>query len=173
MLKHLASRIRLVQMPLYKNEKENIQLVEFPWIRKLVYLMDEQFRLPGTNFRFGLDPLINLFPFAGDISGFLISGGLVMAMVRRGIGSKIVVLMCINIFLDAVIGGIPLIGQVFDFFFKANSRNLRLMKAHYLEGKYQGSGRNTLILALIILTTMFAGLLWALWAMLSWFVHIF
>lgn len=146
---------------------------KFPWIHKLVYLMDEQFRVPGTNFRFGIDPLINLLPVAGDISGFLVSAGLVMVMARKGIGSKIVVLMCINIFLDAIIGGIPVIGQLFDFFFKANTRNMRLMKAYYIEGKYQGSGKNTLILAGSILLLMFTGLIWALWMTGSWLLNLF
>lgn len=135
--------------------------------------MDEQFRIPGTNFRFGLDPLMNLIPFVGDLSGFLVSGSLVMAMARKGIGSKIVVLMCINILLDVVIGGIPIIGQIFDFLFKANSRNMRLMKEHYIEGKHQGSGKNTILLAMFILLLIFGGLVWGLWVVSTWFIGLF
>ncbi len=144
-----------------------------PFIKRLVYLLDKQFRVPGTNFRFGLDPLMNLFPFFGDISGFVISAGLVLAMIKKGAGNKLVVLMCINIFLDATIGAIPVVGQIFDFFFKANSRNLQLMKAHYLEGKYQGSGKNTLMLALSILLAMTILLLFLLWKATAWLLNIF
>jgi len=142
-------------------------------IKRLVYLLDEQFRIPGTNFRFGLDPLMNLFPIAGDLTGFLISAGLLWAMARKGAGNKLVVLMSINIFLDATLGGIPLAGQVFDFFFKANSRNLKLMKEHYVEGKHQGSGKNTLILTAFILLFMLALMIFLLVKTAEWMAGLF
>ena len=109
-------------------------------VRKLSYLMDEQFQIPGTKYRFGLDPLFNLIPFVGDLTGFLISSGLVLAMASKGLTSKIVVLMCINILLDTAFGAIPGLGQIWDFFFKSNTRNMKLMEQYYLEGKHQGSG---------------------------------
>jgi NAD/NADP transhydrogenase beta subunit len=142
-------------------------------IKRLVYLLDEQFRVPGTNFRFGLDPLMNLFPVVGDMTGFLISAGLLLAMARKGAGNKLVILMSINIFLDATIGGIPFIGQVFDFFFKANSRNLKLMKEHYIEGKHQGSGRSALLLAAAILFSMLILFIYLLFELTNWIVGIF
>ena len=142
-------------------------------IKRLVYLLDEQFRLPGTNFRFGLDPLMNLFPVVGDMTGFVISAGLLLAMARKGASNKLVVLMSINIFIDAIIGGIPLIGQVFDFFFKANSRNLRLLKEHYVEGKHSGSGKNTLILAVVILAILLALMIFLLIKLGDWLISLF
>ena len=142
------------------------------WISRLSYLMDEQFRLPGTRYRFGLDPIINFIPFAGDLTGFLISGGMVLAMANKGASSKIVVLMCLNILLDATIGAIPVIGQIFDFFFKANSRNLKLMKEHYLENKHQGSGKGIIIWTLIILFLILALLVYAIWNLGAWLLGI-
>lgn len=142
-------------------------------IKRLVYLLDEQFRLPGTNFRFGLDPLMNLFPVVGDMTGFVISAGLLLAMARKGASNKLVVLMSINIFIDAIIGGIPLIGQVFDFFFKANSRNLRLLKEHYVEGKHSGSGKNTLIMAIVILAVLLALMIFLLIKLGDWLISLF
>ncbi|MET1054906.1 MAG: DUF4112 domain-containing protein [Pedobacter sp.] len=142
-------------------------------IQRLVYLLDEQFRLPGTNFRFGLDPLMNLFPVVGDMTGFVISAGLLLAMARKGASNKLVVLMSINIFLDAIIGGIPFIGQVFDFFFKANSRNLRLIKEHYVEGKHSGSGKNTLVLAIVILIVLLVMLIFLLVKLGDWLISLF
>jgi len=143
------------------------------FIKRLVYLLDEQFRFPGTNFRFGLDPLMNLFPVVGDMTGFFISAGLLLAMARKGASNKLVVLMSINIFLDAVIGGIPLIGQVFDFYFKANSRNLRLMKEHYIEDKHQGSGKNTLLLAISILIIVLIVMIILLLKIGEWLINLF
>lgn len=143
------------------------------WIKRLVYLMDEQFRIPGTNFRFGFDPLMNLFPIVGDLSGFVISAGLLLAMAKRGAGNKMVVLMGINIFLDVTIGAIPFVGQIFDFYFKANSRNLKLMTEHYIAGKHQGSGKNTLLLALAILFVLLGLLLVLLWKVGAWLLQLF
>jgi hypothetical protein len=143
------------------------------WIKSISYLLDEQFRFPGTKFRFGLDPVINLIPVLGDVPGFIISAGLLFAMARKGASNKLVVLMSINILLDAFIGGIPLIGQVFDFFFKSNTRNLRLLQEHYVEGKHQGSGKGTIIIAvlvmLVVLTLLVLGLIQLLHWISSWF----
>lgn len=143
------------------------------WVSRLVYLMDEQFLIPGTNWRFGFDPLLNLFPVIGDMTGFFISAGLLMAMARKGAGNKLVVLMSINIFIDATIGAIPVIGQIFDFFFKANSRNLQLMREHYIEGKHQGSGKNTLIFAILMMVLISGLLIFFLWKIGEWILHIF
>jgi hypothetical protein len=134
-----------------------------PWISRFSYLMDEQFRFPGTKFRFGLDPILNLFPFVGDMAGLLISGGLLMAIAKKGASNKLVVLMSVNIILDATVGAIPVIGQIFDFFFKANTRNMKLMKEHYLENKHQGSGKNVIYLIATIVVVVIALLIFALW----------
>ncbi len=135
--------------------------------------MDEQFRLPGTKFRFGLDPVINIFPIVGDMTGFLISAAMLLAIARNGASSKLVVLMSINIIVDSVLGPIPLIGQIFDFFFKSNTRNLKLIQEYYVEGKHQGSGKNTIIIAvvvlLLILVLLVYGLIKATEWIFSWF----
>ena len=143
------------------------------WIKSLSYLLDEQFRFPGTKFRFGIDPLMNIIPVFGDLTGFLISGGLLLAMAKKGVSNKLVVLMCINIFLDSTIGAIPVIGQIFDFFFKSNTRNLRLMSEYYTEGKHQGSGKNTLIVVGIVLLLLFILLVYTLWHVGAWFIGLF
>jgi hypothetical protein len=132
--------------------------------------MDEQFRLPGTKFRFGIDPIINLFPVVGDMTGFLISAGMLLAMARNGASSKVVVLMSINILVDSIIGPIPVIGHVFDFYFKSNTRNLRLMQEYFVEGKHQGSGKNTIIIALIVLVLILALLVYGLIKVGEWVI---
>lgn len=153
--------------------KEPGQQSGLGWIKAISYLLDEQFRLPGTKLRFGLDPIMNLVPVLGDIPGFLISAGLLFSMARKGASNKLVVLMSINILLDAFIGGIPLIGQVFDFFFKSNTRNLKLLQEHYVEGKHQGSGKGTIAIAvivmLVVLTLLVLGLIQLLHWISSWF----
>ena len=140
------------------------------WIKSVSYLMDEQFRLPGTKFRFGIDPIINLFPVVGDMTGFLISAGMLLAMARNGASSKVVVLMSINILVDTIIGPIPVIGHIFDFYFKSNTRNLRLMQEYFVEGKHQGSGKNTIIIALIVLVLILALLVYGLIKVSEWVI---
>ena len=126
------------------------------WVEQIAYLLDEKFRLPGTKFRFGLDPLMNLIPIAGDISGFIVAAALVWVMAKHGVSRKVLILMILNIFIDALIGAIPLIGQVFDFYYKANSRNIVLLKEHYEEGKHQGKGTGVLIMVFLVLLALFA-----------------
>lgn len=140
------------------------------WIKSVSYLMDEQFRLPWTKFRFGIDPIINLFPVVGDMTGFLISAGMLLAMARNGASSKVVVLMSINILVDSIIGPIPVIGHIFDFYFKSNTRNLRLMQEYFVEGKHQGSGKNTIIIALIVLVLILALLIYGLIKVGEWVI---
>lgn len=138
------------------------------WVDYMVHLMDNQFRLPGTNFRFGLDPLLGFVPVAGDLASFGMSAVLVLTMARHGASGKLVALMLVNIALDALIGSIPLIGNIFDFAFKANQRNVRLLRAFYEEGKYQGSGKGIIIGAIIGLVVLFGLLIWALWELAEW-----
>lgn len=143
------------------------------WIKSVSYLMDEQFRFPGTKFRFGIDPIINLFPVVGDMTGFLISAGMLFAVARNGASSKVVVLMSINILIDSIIGPIPVIGNIFDFYFKSNTRNLRLMQEYFVEGKHQGSGKNTIIIALIVVLVILALLVYGLIKVSEWVISWF
>ncbi|MDT3403665.1 DUF4112 domain-containing protein [Mucilaginibacter terrae] len=121
------------------------------WVERIARLFDEQFKVPGTNFRFGLDPIINLFPVVGDAAGIMVSAALILTMAQKGVSRKVLILMVLNVFVDGLIGAIPIIGQIFDFYFKANSRNIKLLKEHYDEGKHQGSGTGILIFVSILL----------------------
>lgn len=138
------------------------------WVERISYLMDEKFRLPGTNFRFGLDPLLNLIPLLGDLSGFAISAALVLTMAKNGASGKVLTLMILNIVLDSTIGAIPVLGQIFDFTYKSNTRNIRLLKEHYVEGKHQGSGGGIVAIILVIVAVSLFILLYLMWKLISW-----
>jgi len=127
--------------------------------------MDSQFRLPGTQFKFGLDPILGFIPLAGTLSTYAVSGILVFTMARYGVSRKVVILMLINIFLDALIGSIPLIGNLFDFVYKANDRNVRLLRRHYQEGKYAGSGTGILLLIGLFLIVLLGLLFYGIWTL--------
>ena len=138
------------------------------WVESIAYLMDNQFRIPGTNMRFGLDPILGLVPFLGDISTFAVSGTLVLTMARHGASRAVVIRMVVNIILDLVIGSIPVLGALFDFGYKANERNVKLLRRHYVEGKHQGSGSGFLAMVIIILLLALALVIYGLVKIVSW-----
>lgn len=147
---------------------ENDRLaVEYEWIEKVTTFLDSKFKIPGTNFRFGLDPLLGLLPGIGDVSSFLISSLLVLAMIRHGASGKVTALMTINILLDTLIGGIPIVGNIFDFFFKANKRNLRLLKRHHIQGRYKGSAKGVLIITALVLLILLVGIVFLFWKLIE------
>jgi hypothetical protein len=149
-------------------DSKNVNLTgSLKWVERIAYLLDEKFKLPGTNFRFGLDPVINLIPFAGDVSGFIVAAALVCVMAKQGVSRKVLILMVLNVVLDAIIGAIPLIGQVFDFYYKSNSRNIKLLKEHYQEGKHQGSGTGVLVMIFLVLFVFFGLFLFGLFKLLQ------
>ena len=143
------------------------------WVERIAYLFDEQFKVPGTRFRFGLDPIINLIPVAGDVSGFIVAATLVWVMARNGVSRKVLILMLLNIFLDAILGATPLIGQVFDFYYKANSRNIQLLKEHYEEGRHQGNGTGVLVTVFLVLVIFFILFIFLLYKLGQWFFDLF
>ena len=129
----------------------------------LTKILDNRFRIPGTNIKFGLDFLIGLVPYAGDIVSFLLSAGLVLVMVRHGASGMVVVKMLGNIFLDTTVGSVPILGDIFDLQYKSNRRNFHLLEEHYEEGKHRGSVWPILIGVLFIIIAMFVLMIWIIW----------
>ena len=126
-------------------------------------LLDSRFRIPGTDIRFGLDSLVGLVPYVGDLTTFGVSGAMIISMVKHGASGMLVVKMLWNILIDTLFGAIPLIGDIFDFRFRANRKNFELMKEHYEQGEHQGSGTWVLVLVVILLIALFSFMLWAVW----------
>ncbi|MDH3709485.1 MAG: DUF4112 domain-containing protein [Cyclobacteriaceae bacterium] len=146
------------------------QVTELKWITKVSHWMDEAFRIPGTNIRFGLDPILGLIPFIGDLISYGISGTMVLSMVRHGVSGKALLMMLGNITLDYLISSIPILGDIFDFGFKANQRNLRILHKHQLEGKYRGSGWGYIVAIVILFILLMVALTVVIWkALLYWY----
>lgn len=122
----------------------------------LAKLMDSQFRIPGTQIRFGLDSLIGLIPGAGDLSTFAVSAFMLSVMAKNGASGFVLARMVLNVMIDTVIGAIPLIGDLFDIAFKANQRNMRLMREYYTEGRHRG-GAWKIVVPMLILLFLFVG----------------
>ena len=155
-------------------EKNQIDGKEIPaslqQIAKLVKLMDSQFRIPGTKFTFGLDPIIGLIPGLGDLIDYGISAYLMVAMIRNGASGRAVAKMLINITIDGLIGVIPFLGRFFDIFFKANRRNLVLAIEHFEVGKHKGSAWPIVLPILMVLALVFIIIAVLAFYILKWFL---
>jgi hypothetical protein len=97
---------------------------------QLVWLLDDAFRIPGTQRRIGLDALLGLLPGGGDVVGAAVSGWIVVESARLGASPRVLARMLGNVALDALVGVVPLLGDLFDFGWKANRRNLTLLERH-------------------------------------------
>ncbi len=98
-------------------------------LERLAWLMDRAFKVPGTPIRVGLDAILGLLPIGGDFLTGLIQAGIVLiAMTRYKVPRPIAARMAANVLLDIIVGSIPFVGDAFDVYFKANTRNLGLLR---------------------------------------------
>lgn len=97
-------------------------------LRRLVRWLDTAVRIPGTNIRFGLDPLLGLLPGVGDSLSALLSGWVVVRAAGMGASPATLARMIGNILVDSAVGTIPLVGDLFDVGWRANQRNLALLE---------------------------------------------
>ena len=96
----------------------------------LAHLLDTAFVIPGTNRRVGLDAAIGLIPVVGDLITTALSSYIVWEARRLGVPKLTLMRMIANVAIDGAVGAIPLAGDVFDAVFKANRRNVALLRRH-------------------------------------------
>lgn len=96
--------------------------------RVVARILDESVRVPGTNFRIGIDPVLGILPVSGDIVAALSSFYIVLEAARVGVPPRTLGLMGLNIAVDLVVGSIPVLGTLFDAVWKANVRNVALLE---------------------------------------------
>jgi Domain of unknown function (DUF4112) len=99
----------------------------------LASILDDRFRIPGTNIRFGLDPLLGLVPGVGDTISGLLSSYLIWRAHKLGVSKFTLLRMAGNTLFDTVVGSVPVIGDIFDVSFHANRRNLELLRRYMLK----------------------------------------
>ena len=99
-------------------------------IRKLMRLLDEAFRVPGTNLRFGWDPIIGLVPWIGDVLTAVLGSAIVVKAHRLRVPGVVQIRMLLNIGIDVLVGVVPVVGDAADFLWKANTKNLALLERH-------------------------------------------
>lgn len=132
-------------------------------IRDLARLLDSRFRVPGTDLRFGVDGLLGLVPGLGPAAGLALSTYVIAQAVALGARGATVGRMVANVALDAVLGAVPVLGSVWDFWFKANNRNVALLERHGIdpagtEAWSRASLRRTIV-AVVVVTLLLAVLL--------------
>ena len=103
-------------------------------LRRYAVLLDSQFRVPGTNIRFGLDAIIGLIPGFGDISTPVFAALLLWQGVRMRLPAVVQIRMVLNAAIDMLLGFVPILGDLVDIGFKANLRNLALLERHARHG---------------------------------------
>ena len=98
-------------------------------LRQVAWLLDSSIPIPGTRFTVGLDALIGLLPFLGDLAGVVLSTWILGEAARLGAPKSVLMRMSFNVGLEGLVGIVPFAGDAFDAAFKANQRNVRLLEA--------------------------------------------
>jgi hypothetical protein len=129
--------------------------------RIIAHWMDEFIRIPGTNIRIGLDPIIGLFPGVGDFLASSVGVVTLAEGVRQRVPVSALIRMGTNILINDAVGTIPVVGDVFSAWFKSNSRNLKLI--NQWKGGDKTAVRRSSRIFMVVFITVWLGLM-ALWA---------
>ncbi|MDV7348473.1 DUF4112 domain-containing protein [Halorubrum distributum] len=93
----------------------------------LAYVLDEGVRVPVVGYRIGIDPLLGILPGAGDVLSGGVSLYIVVEAARLGVSDTTLLRMIANVSLDVLVGAVPVVGDLFDVVWKANTRNFELV----------------------------------------------
>jgi hypothetical protein len=142
-------------------------------LRLITQIFDQAFTVPGTRWRFGLDALLGLVPGLGDIAGGLVAVYALRVARNLRAPAEIQLHMLTNIALDALVGMIPLLGDLFDFAFKAQTRNLALLErwVNSPQRQQRRSKRGLILIPLaivIVFATLTALGIWMLVIFVQW-----
>lgn len=116
----LADEFDIEELP------EDVDKAAIKRMQAVAWALDEAVPVPGTNYRVGIDPILGVLPVGGDAASATISLYLVAESARLGVSRQKLAAMLVNVALDAGIGSIPVVGDLFDAGWKANKRNLAL-----------------------------------------------
>ena len=103
---------------------------ELSRLDRLAFWLDNAVRIPGTNIRVGLDGFLGLIPGVGDVAASLMSFYIISKAIGARLPLPVIGAMVGNVVLELLVGSIPLLGDIFDFAWKANTKNVALIKQH-------------------------------------------
>ena len=143
-------------------------------VRALARLLDTAVRVPGTDISLGLDAVLGLVPGLGDVAGAALSGYIVLAAARLGAPKAVVGRMLLNIAADTLIGGVPVLGDLFDVAWKSNARNAALLEQYVADPRStrRASG-GVIALAIGGVTLLAVGAVVVVGAVIRWIVGLF
>jgi hypothetical protein len=171
----MASRIINV------DEKGNVRSVEEPGAREtrqrlaaLAWLLDSSIPIPGTRFTVGIDALIGLFPFIGDLIGVLLSSYILSEASRLGAPKLVLMRMTFNIGVEGLVGIVPFAGDLFDAAFKANQRNVKILNDWFERPEKTERASRAFGLGLVVAVVLSLALLgYAAFLLVRWLFSMF
>jgi len=150
-------------MPTERNERS------LHTLRRLARLFDAQFRVPGTDFRFGIDPLIGLVPGIGDLASPVLTIAMIWQAARLRVPKVVLARMVLNALIDAGVGAIPVAGDLFDFAWRANEWNMALLERHAMPGRPPSSVDYLFVVFCVLVVAVAAALpIVTAWAIIVW-----
>jgi hypothetical protein len=123
-------------------------------LRRIAELLDNAFVVPGTSYRIGLDPILGVIPGIGDLVSPLFTIGVLLHAREFGVPKVVQARMLINVAIDAVVGAVPLFGDIFDFAWKANDKNLAMLELHAREERGGSRGDWAFVILMIALVVL-------------------
>ena len=155
-----------------------LERIEYPASRRLERmrwlsrLLDTSIGLPG-GYRIGIDPIIGLVPGIGDVISSGLSVWLVYDAIRLGLKKRIIARMVINVVIEAAVGVVPVLGEIFDAAFKANVRNMRLVEANYTPALKERSLWKIITVLLGAIVMVYGSLFLAFYLFFTWVFAMF
>jgi hypothetical protein len=137
------------------------------WLRSWADLLDSRFVIPGTKIRFGIDPILSLIPGAGDLASPVFAMLLLGQAVQQRVPRIVMIRILLNAFIDALIGAVPVLGNIGDIFWRANRMNLALLERHARPGlpPSRGDYAFVLIVAIVFGALIAIPIIIAIWLM--------
>ncbi len=141
--------------------------------RFIARIMDELFRIPGTNIRMGLDPIIGMLPLFGGLLSSLVSLSVVFEGMRAGMPASVLARMGMNVLFNQLLDSIPLLGDAASIFFRSNSRNSALIERWKSGDQHavRRSSKAIVITLIVLLLVMLASTAWIFIHLLGWVWH--
>ncbi|MFB6194822.1 MAG: DUF4112 domain-containing protein [Haloplanus sp.] len=136
-------------------------------LREVSHLLDDSIRVPRTNYRIGIEPLVGLVPVVGDTVGVAVAIYVLSVAVRTGVPRATLARIAVVLWIDAAVGTVPVLGDIFDAYWKANLRAVRLLDARVADPETADADRRYLwrlgalgVVGSVAVLSVAVGLVW-------------
>lgn len=140
------------------------------WLRWWADLLDSKFRIPGTNIRFGLDPILSIFPGLGELATPVFTVLVLVQALRQRVPGVVIFRMIVNALIDAAVGAVPIAGTIADVFWRANNANLTLLERHARRGRPPSTADYVVFWVIVSIFGLVVGFLVFIGFWLAWLI---